>query len=281
MRATSPFALRSAGAALLACALPACFSVPSFPNQRDVRELRVLAIKADPPLVAPGGTVALTALVVDAHGPVAGADYRWWRCGESGGSEGSASCGRDDRGAQQVGNAAQASYTAPEGVLDERGRSIFVTWYGYRDVVNLGVSHGGEEAQAFKRVQVQRGAGNRNPSLAGILVEGADVAGAAVSVRPGAKYAVSPAVGAGSRETFSVLDFSGRSQTLTEELEFSWYATGGSLSDGVTVEGKQAAAHWTAPDKPPADGEPLWLFAIVYDGRGGTDWWAQEIRVGP
>lgn len=258
-------------------AAPSCFNIPEFPNQRDVKELRVLAVKAEPPLVAPGGTSSLTALVVDPGGTVDGAAYRWWWCGRSGGGEGSAGCAWDDEGSGQIGTAPSVAYTAPDDVLD--GKGIFVERYGYRDVVNLEATHDGEKAQAFKRLQVQRGAENKNPVLEGIIIEGADARGDALSVRPGVKVAVSPAVGPGSRETFTVVNFAGGTETLTEELEFSWYATGGALSDSVTVEGKQSATHWKAPDKPPADGAPLWIFCIVYDGRGGTDWWAQKVYV--
>lgn len=277
MRGRTQIAIRTAGVAVTLAALHACFNIPEFPNQRDVKELRVLAIKADPPLVAPGGAATFTALVVDPDGPVDGAAYRWWWCGKTGGGEGSAGCAWDDEGSTRIGASPRVAHTAPVDVLD--GKGIFVERYGFRDVVNLAVTHGGEEARAFKRLQVQRGAGNKNPVIEGLIVEGGDARGDALAVRPGEKRALSPAVGPGSRETFTVVNFAGGTETLVEELEFSWYATGGALSDAVTVEGKQSATHWKAPAKPPAGGAPLWIFCIVYDGRGGTDWWAQKIVV--
>ena len=267
----------AASALIVALALPACFSVPSFPNQRDITDLRILAIKADPQLVAPGGSTEITALVVSPDGPVPGADYRWWWCGKVTGSEGSGSCSWDDDGVTHLGISDSIAYTAPADVLDQQ--DIIIRRYGFRDVVNLEVSYQGQTARSFARVQVQRDAENKNPALEGLIIEGAVARGTAFVVKPEVKYVVSPAVGAGSRETFTTRDFLDNPVTLTEELEFSWYSTGGSLSDGVTVEGSRSATHWKAPDTAPDDGKPLWVFTVVYDGRGGTDWWAQAIYV--
>ena len=47
-----------------ACALCACINLPDFTSESLVESPRVLAIVTDPPEVAPGGSVALSALVV-------------------------------------------------------------------------------------------------------------------------------------------------------------------------------------------------------------------------
>jgi len=260
-------------ALLLFCA---CFNIPSFPDQKEVKDLRILAIKADPPLVAPGGGTELAAFVVDQEGPVTGAAHRWWWCGRISGSEGSAGCDPEDDGAEVFGTADRVPYTTPEEVLDKD--NVVVERYGFRDVVNLEVARGNEQVRSFKRLQIQRGTENRNPIITGIIIEGASTQGGAFVVAPDRKYPVYP-VTSGGRETFTVKDFVGATVPLAEIYEYSWYATGGKLSDSVTVETRRTATHWETPEAAPADGKPLWIYTVVYDGRGGTDWWAQKVYV--
>jgi hypothetical protein len=72
----SDIRVRLAALAVLSLAQAACLE--SLPSPSRVDDLRVLAIRAEPPEVAPGATVALDALVVDPQ--TRPARYAWYAC---------------------------------------------------------------------------------------------------------------------------------------------------------------------------------------------------------
>lgn len=257
--------------------LPRCFNVPEFPDQKEIKDLRILAIRAGPPLARPGGDVTLRALVVSPEGEAGGAAHRWWWCGVASGTEGSADCAPQEGPDLDLGRERAAVHRVPEGVLGQD--SLMVRVFGFRDVVNLEVEKDGQKARGFKRIQVLADGTNRNPVLHGLHVEGAAAEGDAYVVSPGREYRVAPAADFSSRERFPAVDFSLETVELEEEYMFSWYATGGKLGDGVTRHSEGAATEWEAPGEPPADGRALFIFVVLYDGRGGNDWWVQKIFV--
>lgn len=120
-------------AAALAAAAGALACQPEFPPKSELAGLRVLAIRAEPPEIAPGATSQLTALAVDPFGrPIR---YRWRAClrtergsGAFGGSGdagmSNARYGTDDPGdcfdvaqATDLGTLPAAELTAPDDTL--------------------------------------------------------------------------------------------------------------------------------------------------------------------
>lgn len=153
---------------------------------------------------------------------------------------------------------------------------------------------------ALKRIQI-RGPDNRdepnvNPRVAGILAEGAPL-----PADPGeaATFSRDTPVALFARPAASPLDEEGRPlhgshlQRYTrfrrdgtaigedqEEWRFSWFSTGGRFSENRTTKGP---ARWTTPggaeDDPLPPGGRTFLYVVVRDGRGGTDWVQREVRV--
>lgn len=79
---------------------------------------------------------------------------------------------------------------------------------------------------------------------------------------------------AGDLETYTYVTTDGETEERTEELEWRWYASGGTLSTGEGDE-TTGEATWTTPD---AAGEYT-IAAVVLDGRGGMGWWSQTVTV--
>jgi len=263
-----------ASALLLFCS---CFAVPEFPDEKVIKDLRILAIRADPPLARPGEEVALRALVVSPEGEAGDAAHRWWWCGGVSGTEGDANCAPQDDPTLDRGRGRTAVHSVPEGVLDQK--SALVKIYGFRDIVNLEAERDGRRVRAFKRIQVLESGQNRNPVIHGLHIEGAVSEGDAYVVSPGKEYRLMPAADFSASERFSAVDFALGTVELQEEYMFTWHATGGDLDDGVTRHSEGSATRWESPGEPPADGRPLFIFVVVHDGRGGNDWWVQKIFV--
>ncbi|MBI5525588.1 MAG: hypothetical protein HY897_04575 [Deltaproteobacteria bacterium] len=262
---------------VLFAVLPRCFNVPEFPDQKEIKDLRILAIRADPPLARPGEDVTLRALVVSPDGEAGDAAHRWWWCGGTSGTEGAANCAPQDDPELDRGRERTAIHRVPEGVLDQK--SVLVKVYGFRDVVNLEVQRGDERARAFKRIQVLGGGQNRNPVMHGLHIEGAAAEGDAFVVSPGKEYRLMPEADFSASERFSAIDFALNTVELEEEYMFAWYATGGKLDDGVTRQSEGSATKWEAPGESPAQSKPLFVYVVLHDGRGGNDWWVQKVHV--
>ena len=103
------------------------------------------------------------------------------------------------------------------------------------------------------------------------------------TVSPGAALTVEASFVAGSAETFPVFD--PVSETLVsqqESLHMSWFVTGGKFEhDRTGVAAGDAATTtdnaWTAPVQPGI----VYLWLVLRDSRGGTDWKSYQIEVGP
>lgn len=156
----------------------------------------------------------------------------------------------------------------------------------------------------YKRIQVRgpdhRDEPNVNPRIAGILAHGVPLPAEletpvpeVASFRPDAHVLLSP------RPAASPLDEEGRpipdaarqrytryrqdGSVIGEEVEewrYSWFSTAGRFAEPQTTEG---FARWTTPagekEDPLPPGGRTFLYLVVRDGRGGTDWVQREVRV--
>ena len=231
-----------------------------------VDDLTILAVRADPPETAPGGTVTLDALVADPAGAGRPVELSWFLCAVDP-TVGTSSCVEEANltpigvgGSIAVAVTADALEQVPA-ELRARGIDVFVA---------MKARAGDEESNvAIKRVRISESATpNANPSLETFDLEGvATVASnGAFLVEPGSEIEIYARVADGSHQEY--VDDAGGSRV--EEMRFAWFLTAGLFENDITWEDEEGAARttWTAP----ADGTTATLWVVLRDGRGGVDW---------
>jgi hypothetical protein len=120
---------------------------------------------------------------------------------------------------------------------------------------------------------------NENPVLSGVSIGGVEaVADTVVPVKANSEVALEARWA--STESYLVFDPSSRTfATKTETMRVSWFVTGGNVAapSGGRVGGDPTLAvgtSWTTP----APGD-AWLWVVLRDDRGGTDWRSVRLRV--
>jgi hypothetical protein len=133
-----------------------------------------------------------------------------------------------------------------------------------------------------------RYAKNTNPVLDGLWLaqpDGtvADVLAGPVAVGSGATVVLVASTSLESVESFPVYNSGSLAlEDRTEELRVSWFATDGSFaSDRTDLDPAlaQTSNTWTAPTVTQAVNVPLWV--VVRDSRGGADYVAATVTVAP
>jgi hypothetical protein len=105
-------------------------------------------------------------------------------------------------------------------------------------------------------------------------------------VAPGEELRIEPLEQDGVRETYVLPTFDGGTRTITENLRYKWYATGGSFRGDETggpidVFGNDPVlwTEWTAPEDAMPRDIRFWI--VQRDERGGQSWNELCVRVGP
>jgi hypothetical protein len=279
-----------------------CFEPFDPPSK--IADLRILAVRAEPPEARPGEAVRLDALIADPTGAVVPPTLIWLVCFPDpvGGVDACAS----GVGATPIAfGSAVVDVTVPDGVLPvgdpEATATVLLTLVACTSAnpdeclscddetgeCTFG-SEGVETEVALKRVIISNRsdlARNHNPGIAAIEVD----AGAGFEPLPEDRPAeldicsgvtLRSRVVSGSAETFTELQF-GEPVEITEDLVTSFFATGGAF-------GADRIFHGVGDGVPPdvadvglfgaGDGEGvLPLFFVLRDGRGGTDFAAREL----
>ena len=237
--------------------LPACregFDPPSL-----LEYTRILAIKAEPPEVSPGGTVTLTPLVANpSREPLT---YQWLLYQDAsflespGTKEGPAGDPIFEY------NGEVCTLPVPSNLLEELGglESVNVP-------VVLRIVQGDTVRQGFKGVLVSGNTSdpNRNPEITGIMVNGE-----IPSIPP-------VLVPASTEEEDSVINLEVVLEVFSidsgeeEEIAVSWYSEFGEFD----YNGGQANS-WTAPEEEVG----TYIVAVVRDEQGGTDWFEIAVEV--
>jgi hypothetical protein len=263
--------------ACLSVALLAAACGTSFEKASLVSGLRVVAIKAEPPEVAPGRSTMLSVLAVDtANQPLT---LRWMACTEP---------PQLGLGAINPGcfNVDVAPYLLPLGTGAPLSASIPVidpAAFGPPDAsggiylpLRLDAQAGADKLSAAYRMRLALGGTpNQNPRLADFqTVSASGVASslgesAPLEVHSGDKVTLRAIFAPGSAETYQVVE-PGQTKTVTELLNASWYATAGSWSEQVTGEAKPDTV-WTADIHLPAAGSRIDVWVVGRDERGGSD----------
>jgi len=265
-------------------ALVACTN-NDFDPASYVSGLRVLAVKAEPPEVAPGESSTLSALAVDTQGRAIG--LHWFRCLElplPGRSIADDCVTGADAGSalMAAGDGSPLSYTMPAVTQTSLGLPDSTGGFYLQLIAR---ANAGESDLGFGyRLRLAGGAArNTNPTLTQVLHDsphpkGATTAvpdqsldeGTPVALAAGQEITLRSAFADGSVETYEIAIPGTPTRTVTEALSFNWFATAGSFSEDVT-----------SPDRPdtklrldvrvPAPGTTIDLWVVGQDERGGTD----------
>ncbi len=251
-----------------------------------VTGLRLLAIRAEPPEVAPGEMSTLSALVVDTEGRTI--DIAWSICEKLPlpGDALSLDCAAADAGTTlaPIGDGTQVQLTMPPLTPSELG--LPDSSGGFYLPIIAHVTAGTDTVIASYRLRLKTGAtANQNPMLADvshvIYVDGGTSAGDAgaplidplddqnpLVVHANDQIRLRATFTDASEEHYTMT--LGGTRMVTEALSISWFATAGQFSDDQT--GADLPDTTLKLDEHlPAAGTPIDLWVVGRDERGGTD----------
>ena len=129
---------------------------------------------------------------------------------------------------------------------------------------------------AYKRLIVSEApTPNQNPSLEGFAVDGYEVLrDDVVLIDPDQPYEIAVTLPNEAIETYTFLNRDGVEEERVEEPFVTWYTTGGTLLEDVTLH-PYTQADWISPKRSGIDG---YWYAVARDRRGGMAWWRQAWR---
>jgi hypothetical protein len=226
-------------ALVLAVLLGGC---ADFATPAELAKPTVLAIVAEPPLVAPGEATRLSVILAGPDGPMV-ADRVDWSLAET-------FAGIPPFGTIEVAPGeppGTATYTAPDPLPELPEGYLPIT------SVAVHVAAGDTEIDSIKALVVTDVPG-ANPAITVLAVGGAVVApGAAVTLEAGGSYdldvGVDPPPG--------------------EDAAFAWYSTVGEIDQYQSNPCELVTA----------EAEDGWLFVVIRDGRGGVAWRGLPVTV--
>ena len=251
----------------LACLLLAACE-PSFDNAHVLDELRVLAVRAEPPEVSVGDAVHLEALVVSPHGgPL---DVHMWQCAARGGMR--QGCETFDDSID-LGDGITADLVVGE---DWRERLDHAGGLAVQLVLTIVAEREDEVARAIKRVVVSdEERKNENPVLEALLLGDEETETRPFVVARGGAVRLHPIVAEGSVEPYDKIRLDGTRSPATETLFLSHYYECGSVANLRSGGPESLGATWHAP----SEAGRCSIYAILRDDRGGVDWRVREIVV--
>jgi hypothetical protein len=251
------------------------------------QDLRVIAIKAEPPEIVAGETTTLTPLII--NGP---ATLDWAYC----------TIPAVPGSGNMINEECITSETAPHLVQLGQGDTMTVTMpevnpftgqlglpdqtTGFYLPVRMIARAGDQKVISFYRLRYGiTPARNTNPVITGLFVVTGDVDGGMPELTP-----IDPAVPLEvklteplrvraqvtpeSAETYLKLIGDPREMMFEPDQElarFRWYAPAGAISEEVTGEARPDTVLDFAERPPPRFDLPFQLHVVVTDGRGGTD----------
>lgn len=281
----------SIGAALLLSCGTGSVDRPSW-----VHDLRILAIRAEPPEVmidplAPAlpPAIQLEALVIDPAGAGRPLTWNWRACVEGEANLGNARTGEEsgcptDASLELNATGETATFSPSlDYLLAAQRKDSFRGFGGMRILIQLDVTAGEETVRTVKRLIynapiVAGMAANVNPQLLGdgLLLDGQPWAAATVPCmardRP---YLIKPVPAPASIEDYVVPTFELTPRALKEAWRYWWFTTAGRLNGqtGGAMLGtadENNATEWRATSRDPEGPATFWM--VVRDGRGGVAW---------
>lgn len=257
----------------------------TLPLSSRLDRLRVLALVANQPEVAPGATVTITPHISDVYGVGRALTFTAEACIDPGvGLGAEPSCaGNPTRvplaadqavtaitGPNYTGAADTFTTTVPADAVIFAGRSAKEQFNGvawlitYELKAAAGASGPSSSVKAFKRLVVSgaaKTAKNQNPVINDIFASGSSL-----TALPGAAVNLTADLGAGSQESYEADTGTART-TRTESITTSWYISDGDLKFERTQA--SGATEWTPPGGAPGARNVL-VIAVTRDDRGGV-----------
>lgn len=268
----------------LGCGCQADFDPAAYLKDQD---LRVLAVKAEPPEIAAGETTLLTPLIV--NGP---ATLDWAYCTlpavPGAGNMINEACITADTGPNlvQLGQGGTMTVTMPQvnPFAGELGLPDQTT--GFYLPVRMIARVGSQKIITFYRLRYAITPNrNTNPVLTGLYVVSGDVDGGMPDVTPIdsavplevtllERLRVRGQVTPESAETYLKLIGDPREMNFAPDQElarYRWYAPAGTFSQDTTGDARPDTEVDFAHRPPTRFGLPFSLYVVVHDGRGGID----------
>lgn len=269
-----------------------------------INRLRVLAIRADPPEVAPGQQARFEALVVDPDGEIGA--VVWLACPpESSGGIGFG-CALDpdldftNASFEELEDAGVIGFeptlppryappiTALEDVDEDEARNGIYALIQIvvipQDVLDDGFGAGGDLdfnrlRVAYKRLRVStKDVRNANPEILRWRIDDIPVPDeAVVEVDPDERYDVGVFLTEGSVEVYEHINRDGQREERQEQPFVTWYTDGGTMEETVTLW-PFLDATWRAPSADAEVTEGTW-WAVIRDRRGGMSWSTKRWRL--
>jgi hypothetical protein len=283
----------------LAACLAAC--APDFELQSEIARVRVLAVKAEPAELAldPGFSsipppVTLTALAVAPEGRTVNVTYALCRAGNAYAAE--LECPGKDGVALPASQLNVLDPTIQAALLEfanagtggtgdgppdfndpavrqqlEAGIPLFI---GYEASDGSGTPEGVERGVRRLTLRLTT-TPNRNPRLEDVLRDDASLTG---PLPANTEVVLRPRLAEGSAERFT-----GRDGEQTEQVFYSWFATGSGevqqFRSLEPVDGK--AGNPTSKYLTPGEAQRVTVYVVARDGRGGVDWLERTVDVAP
>jgi hypothetical protein len=271
---------------LLVIALLAAGCTPDWDPQSFVDGLRVLAVKAEPPEIAPGQSAQVTAVAWETAG--APITYEWASCLLASTPTSRATVNADCLGEPPElthlpggADGPTTMVTMPDVMPSALG--IPDATLGLYLPLRLTVrAPGSAPVVTFYLMRYALGTPpNHNPKLLAVEVVAASADGGApamldeqtpLPVARDDRLTLRARFSDDSKESFLVLDPAHPEQPMstTEQLRVSWYATAGHFSQQATGDALPNT-EWRLETHVPAAGTPIELWAVGIDERGGTD----------
>lgn len=265
--------------ALAASALAGCTETDDVPASF-LAGLRVLAIVATPPEVAPGASASVTVNAVDTTAAAGAApSVSWSRCtlAPLQGQAINPDCDTLAGALVPLGDGATITVTMLDPTAAGSGVGAPDSTGGVYLPLFARLTSGGQELTASYRLRVgQAGApANANPTVDAVVVMNADGTTAVLDeavplpVSAGQHLSLGVTVPAGAAETFTV-DRGAGPEMVTETLVTSWFSTAGEL-DHQRTSAAQPFTELNLERRLPATPARIDVYAVTRDERGGTD----------
>lgn len=248
-----------------------------LPVYTELNSLRILALVASQPEVSAGGTTSITPLlsditesssltyVAEACIPASSSDFTCTgNATKQSVSSGTLNTGDMTSARLFTGAASSFNVTVPSSGTIFANRNATDQYNGVAYLVTYTITNSrGVSLSSFKKILVStRTTLNQNPIVNDILNEGQ----AFTASLPTQDVNLSLSFGATTAETYSAISSRGETQSLTESLTTTWFATDGKFKYYRTVGSDSNT--FLAPESAPSTRDAI-LIAVTRDGRGG------------
>jgi len=240
-----------------------------FVKQSLITYSRVLAIKAEPPEVAPSGTIEVSAFTAEIS-PIV--KYQWTGCPLTKGPYEGFACVAPELEIP-LGDQKELTLQIPseefiQALINMLPESLFSLEEGVDYYLRLVTTdQHGKGMESFKRIRIsKKEKKNMNPQLLGVIANGVTwMEGQAISMREGDEVNLIPVANALSFEE-------------GEEPFFSWFADGGWF-ESTRTSPEFPENLFRIGKKDGEEKESITLYLVLNDGEGGVDFLTRSIKV--